>query len=324
MINDGSTEPHIEELLKQAEQEDSRFKYIYKPNSGVSDTRNLGIDMAQGEYIVFVDTDDYLEPDALRYMLNVAQSRDESIVVFGFCDNDVYNDRKELKKHVDVDESFIISFIGGRMGQWFSNGISFASPWSKIYRREAICRSGIHFLSELSIGEDIFFNLCFMQYVKSFCVDNRLVYHYVTNPESATHTFFDSMVRDAKNRLSKLDDFVALNYKDVPEIESAVNRRALWIIDCTKEQYFTHPKNTKSFWVLKKEMHDFLSLPIMKRHIRKLRLSDARNKIERKHIILLKLRLFWIFLITERRKRRKLVLDSYSGIKAKGAGSHKV
>ena len=92
MINDGSTEPHIEELLKQAEQEDSRFKYIYKPNSGVSDTRNLGIDMAQGEYIVFVDADDYLEPDALRYMLNVAQSRDESIVVFGFCDNDVYND----------------------------------------------------------------------------------------------------------------------------------------------------------------------------------------------------------------------------------------
>ena len=261
--------------------------------------------MAQGEYIVFVDADDYLEPDALRYMLDVAQSRDESLLVFGFCNNDVNTDRQELKKHVDIDESFMISLVSGRMRQWLSNGISFASPWSKVYRREAICRSGIRILSELTIGEDFYFNLCFIQYIKGVYVDNRLVYHYVTNPESATHSFFNNMIRDVKNRLSKLNDFIALHYKDVPEIESAASKRVLWIIGCTKKQYFTHPQNTKSFWVLKKEMHDFLSLPMMKRYIRKLRLSDAQNKTELKHIILLKLHLYWIFLITERRKRKR-------------------
>lgn len=234
--------------------------------------------MAQGEYIVFVDADDYLEPDALRYMLDVAQSRYESLVVFGFCGNDIDTGRKELKTHIDVDESFVISLVSGRMGQLFGNGINFASPWSKVYRREAICRSGIRFLSDLSIGEDTLFNLCFIQYVKGLYVDNRLVYHYVTNPESATRTFSDSIVREAKNRFSKLDGFVALNYKDVPEIESAVNKMALWIIGCTKERYFTHPQNTKSFWVLKKEMQDFLSLPIMKRHIRELRLSELGTR----------------------------------------------
>ncbi len=66
MINDGSTAPHIASQLQQKALEDSRFLYIYKPNSGVSETRNLGIEKAKGEYITFVDADDYLEADALQ------------------------------------------------------------------------------------------------------------------------------------------------------------------------------------------------------------------------------------------------------------------
>ena len=54
LSNDGWTKQYIEPMLKEAEASDSRFHYIYKQNSGVSNTRNLGIDMAQGEYITFV------------------------------------------------------------------------------------------------------------------------------------------------------------------------------------------------------------------------------------------------------------------------------
>ena len=96
-INDGSTESHIEELLKQAEKEDPRFKYIYKPNSGVSDTRNLGIDMAQGEYIIFVDADDYLEPDAFSYMLESIKKQYADLVVFGFSSNNIGRENTALK-----------------------------------------------------------------------------------------------------------------------------------------------------------------------------------------------------------------------------------
>ena len=81
--------------------------------------------------------------------------------------------------------------------------------------------------------------------------------------------------------------------------------RTLSEIRNAKQQYFTHPLNSKPFKELKAEMDALLSEPTIRKWIDKFRLSDARNRLELKNVILLKLRLYWIFLITERRKRRR-------------------
>ena len=303
LINDGSTKPYIQEILKLAEKEDPRFRYVYKPNSGVSNTRNLGIQMAQGNYIMFIDADDYLEPDAIRYMLNVAQARDEDMLMFGYCNDDDDVERKELKRQFVVDKTVIWSLVSNCMESWCDYGTYLAYVWARLYKREALLRSGVLFLQDLSPLEDGFFNLCFLHETKCFYVDNRLVYHYVTNHESAIHVFSDCYFRVAKNIIPRLDAFVDANYKDCPEFVTAVDLRVLTFVMILKERYFTHPQNTKSFWELKTEMHDFLSIPFIKKHIGNLRLSNVKKKNEKKNIILLKLRLYWIFLLTERRKR---------------------
>ena len=64
-----------------------RIRIIHKPNTGVSDTRNYGLDIAQGKYIIFLDADDYFEPNALQYMLETTKKEKADVAMFGFCED---------------------------------------------------------------------------------------------------------------------------------------------------------------------------------------------------------------------------------------------
>ena len=307
-IIDGSTETYIEEVLKQAEKADPRFKYVYKPNSGVSDTRNLGIDIAQGEYIVFVDPDDYLEPDAFSYMLESIKKHDAEMIMFGYCDNDDINiSGKRINKWIfgNLKHSTISALIENNMKLWYENGLALASPWGKLFKRETINRSHIRFNPNLDSNEDSFFNLYFISAIDKFYVDNRLVYHYVYYENSAIRRFSNRLITVAINMMPLLEDFVASNYPDNKDFYDAIIRRAYYYVRLIKEVYFTNPQNTKSFWELKSEMNDFLGHPNISKWLKQLKLSDAVDAIDFKNKLLLKLHIYWLFLITERRKRKK-------------------
>lgn len=303
MINDGSTESHIESMLKAVETADSRFKYVSKDNSGVSTTRNLGIKMAQGEYITFIDADDYLEPDALPYMLQTAMRTDVDMVMFGFCRNEVnIKERKLLKQRFEVNKEIIQTLISNNMDWWYSHGANLASVWAKVYKREKLLMHNIFFIQDIAPNEDGYFNLCLLCKIPAFYVDNTLVYHYFYYADSAIHKFSNCDIRIGKNILPRLEK-IAENYTDDADYSTSISYRALKIIMSAKQSYFTHPQNTKSFCELKAEMDEFLSEPIIKKWIKRFRLRNVRSKMELKNIILLKLRLYSIVLIMDRCKR---------------------
>lgn len=303
MINDGSIESHIEPMLKAEETADSRFKYVYKDNSGVSMTRNLGIEMAQGEYITFIDADDYFEPDALFYMLQTAMRTDVDMVMFGFCRNDVdVKERKSFKQRFDVNKEIIQTLISNNMQWWYSRGTNLASVWAKVYKREKLLIHHISFIQDIAPNEDGYFNLYLLSKIPTFYVDNTLVYHYVIYACSAIHKFSNCDIRIGKNILPRLEE-IADNYGEVDDFATSISYRALKIIMSAKQSYFTHPQNTKSFKELKTEMNEFLSEPIINKWIKRFRLRNVRSKMELKNIILLKLRLYSIVLIVDRCKR---------------------
>lgn len=303
MINDGSTESHIESMLKAVETADSRFKYVSKDNSGVSTTRNLGIKMAQGEYITFIDADDYFESDALPYMLQTAMRTDVDMVMFGFCRNEVnIKERKLLKQRFEVNKEIIQTLISNNMDWWYSHGANLASVWAKVYKREILLMHNIFFIQDIAPNEDGYFNLCLLCKIPAFYVDNTLVYHYFYYADSAIHKFSNCDIRIGKNILPRLEK-IAENYTDDADYSTSISYRALKIIMSAKQSYFTHPQNTKSFCELKAEMDEFLSEPIIKKWIKRFRLRNVRSKMELKNIILLKLRLYSIVLIMDRCKR---------------------
>lgn len=303
LINDGSTEPHIEDMLKLAEKEDSHFKYIYKPNSGVSDTRNLGINMAQGEYITFVDADDYLEPDAFSYMLSVAEKIDVDVIMFGYCDNeDTSNLKPEERKMVSVKEAHILQRVISERNPMVLNSF-LCSVWAKLYKRIFLLKENSQFLPQLTIGEDAFFNLELLNAIKDFYVDGKLVYHYVMGNSSAIRKFSNERMQSLITVLPLLEQFAKKNEYNNSNLYSAIKYRVLKYIRASREQYFVHPENRKSFWELKKEMDSYLSTPTIQNYINELSVFDAIDIMELKNIILLKLHLYWIFLITERKKK---------------------
>ena len=303
MINDGSTEPHIESMLKAMETADCRFKYVYKDNSGVSTTRNFGIKMAQGEYITFIDADDYFEPDALPYMLQTAMRTDVDMVMFGFCRNEVnIKERKLLKQRFEVNKEIIQTLISNNIDWWYSHGANLASVWAKVYKREKLLMHNIFFIQDIAPNEDGYFNLCLLCKIPAFYVDNTLVYHYFYYADSAIHKFSNCDIRIGKNILPRLEK-IAENYTDDADYSTSISYRALKIIMSAKQSYFTHPQNTKPFKELKAEMNEFLSEPIIKKWIKRFRLRNVRSKMELKNIILLKLRLYSIVLIMDRCKR---------------------
>lgn len=304
MINDGSIESHIEPMLKAEETADSRFKYVYKDNSGVSMTRNLGIEMAQGEYITFIDADDYFEPDALPYMLQTAMRTDVDMVMFGFCRNEVnIKERKLLKQRFEVNKEIIQTLISNNMDWWYSHGANLASVWAKVYKREKLLMHNIFFIEDIAPNEDGYFNLCLLCKIPAFYVDNTLVYHYFYYADSAIHKFSNCDIRIGKNILPRLEK-IAEKYTNDADCSTSISYRTLKIVMSARHKYFTHPQNTKSFWELKAEMDEFLSEPIIKKWIKKFRLKNVRNKSELKNIILLKLHLYPIVMIVDRCKRR--------------------
>lgn len=303
LINDGSTESYIEPMLKAVETVDCRFKYVYKDNSGVSMTRNLGIEIAQGEYITIMDADDYLEPDVLPYMLQTAMHTDVDMVMFGFCRDDVdMKERKLLKQRFEVNKEIIQTLISNNMQWWYSHGINLASVWAKVYRREKLLLHHISFIQDIAPNEDGFFNLCLLCKSPTFYVDNTLVYHYVIYTDSAIHKFSNCDIRIGKNILPRLEE-IADNYGEGADLATSISYRALKIIMSAKQSYFTHPQNTKPFKELKAEMNEFLSEPFIKKWIKRFRLRNVRSKMELKNIILLKLHLYPIVLIVDRCKR---------------------
>ena len=182
VLNDGSKDqslPVCEEFRKK----DSRIILVDKANSGVSDTRNLGLKLATGEYIQFVDSDDYLAPQATEKLVEKAMGnqcdlvishyyrvRGEAVTVHGFLETDRVLSQEEFARHL-MDEP--ASFYYGVM-------------WNKLYRTGLIHTHDIRCSEELNWSEDFLFNLHYIRYAQRFCALREPVYYYVKNKHSLT------------------------------------------------------------------------------------------------------------------------------------------
>lgn len=309
LINDGSTRPYIDKILKEVESSDSRIHYITKPNTGVSDTRNRGIEMAQGEYVTFIDSDDYYEQDAFLYMVNTTDRVKADFSVFGFT-NGVFSSMAEKRyaKMLSEEEKLEMLYydvLTYKDDPLMKYGINLRCPSFKIFRKSLIDKYQLRFESSLVYSEDAFFNFCYLTHANKIYVDNKLVYHWVINQESVTHACTNKYMTNAILLLSLWEQYIVDNYPGNILFMHGLSLRFLYEIRSAKNRYFTDPRNDKSFWALKSELCDFLSHPTIKKWIRELRVSDVSNINDFKNIVLLKLRLYWIFLITERRKRKK-------------------
>ena len=198
-VDDGSTDGSPALLDKRAA-EDPRFRVIHKPNGGVSRARNAGLMAARGEYVVFWDSDDYVELTACEKIVNIAHRDDADIVVFGgYSFPTVGWIDRAMNTHDFLLEDACYTALFGETG-------SYPLMCNKAYRRSMLMDNGLRFNEQLELGEDHAFQFLAFPCATnvSFCSDP--FYHYRCSREgSALDTLYADVLTKVKRHFAVVE-----------------------------------------------------------------------------------------------------------------------
>lgn len=175
LIDDGSQDGSAA-LCDTFAVEDKRVRVIHKENSGVSDTRNLGISQAQGRWLQFIDADDWITPDATKLLVRAAEERQCDLVI-----SDFYRVVGERVSHKgDIDETRVLSreeFAAHMMEN--PADYYYGVLWNKLYRRDIVEQHRLRMNPAISWCEDFMFNLEYIRRAESFLALQVPIYYYV-------------------------------------------------------------------------------------------------------------------------------------------------
>lgn len=169
LVNDGSTDDS-EKICQSYADRFTQIRYIRKENGGVSTARNAGLDAAVGTYVLFVDSDDYVESDYFEYLDSISPDHEYVIFSFSMRDGDYRRDRI-LEPYTSSDAQEYYSKLSRLL---YQKNINF--PWNKRYLRDIIEQNKIRFHRNLSIGEDALFNLQYALHCSSCKVSDSALY----------------------------------------------------------------------------------------------------------------------------------------------------
>lgn len=155
LVDDGSPDSSGA-ILDEYAARDTRFKVIHKENGGVSSARNAGLDMAQGEWICFIDADDWVE----KHYLSILLHGDADMVCCGFS-------MTSGKTYVPENRSLSFSDIAKEL-KWLANREpTLGVPWCKLFKRRIIVENKLRFDVKMRLGEDSLFVATYLRYCNS-------------------------------------------------------------------------------------------------------------------------------------------------------------
>lgn len=226
LVDDGSTDRTVSICDYLAEQHPC-IRVIHKENGGLSSARNTGLDAAQGKYIWFIDSDDWIEPGALNQLYQASQEGEPDLVKFAY-----YRVEKEKKSVLLNMETGIYQGTEKlgllRRKAFCETGKYSLSACLHIYRRDFVAKYQLRFVSERLVGsEDYLFNLQALCHVGSLRVIPAALYVYEMRAGSLTQTY----KADLMDRYSELYRRLKQYYCDADadlETEKLIDRFYVW------------------------------------------------------------------------------------------------
>lgn len=217
IINDGSedsTKSKAEELAKK----DVRIRVYNNKNSGVSYTRNLGIEYAKGGYIMFVDADDYIEESTVEKMLSTIETTHADICTCGFWmenGKQIKNESKHIDKCIIDKQKYVEELFIPQIG------IN-AFVWNRLYKMEIIRKYNICFCEDVYVCEDTLFNFEYAIKSQVIVYTNESLYHYCINDSSVMFDRrFNPRRITAAKAYGKILEEADFNIKEYVEIAAA-------------------------------------------------------------------------------------------------------
>lgn len=190
LVNDGSTDSSgdiCESLAHQYEQ----VSVVHKPNGGLADARNAGLKKATGEFVCFIDSDDWVEPKMLEAMLKPMANVQVDVVLAGMIVDYVDDSGALISSTRRTPPNLVISdgsLVGQSVDDELINLLGYA--WNKLYRTEFLRNQQLTFTKGLRLIEDIDFNSRAITQAREVAVLDEAFVHYIQRPAESLGTVF--------------------------------------------------------------------------------------------------------------------------------------
>ena len=213
-VNDGSPD-NSGKILAEYAARDSRFVIVNKKNAGVSAARNDGIKYASGEYIHFMDADDFIDSDYYQKMYDAAKSDGVDMVCSGFITNTKY------ARNLVYSKDFIARDLKTKLRKTYAFTDGYV--WRYLFRRRFIIKNKLRFDTKMISQEDAIFVLNAIACANAISFVRGTFYHYMFNDMSALHS------RDAAHHARiKMQYKIGKKYKQ--DFAKTHGVRFLWIL----------------------------------------------------------------------------------------------
>ena len=229
LVDDGSVDNSYCMAADYAKK-DSRIKAFSNSHKGVSAARNLGVKMAEGEYIMFVDSDDTIEPNACEFLLDAVKGFDFAVSAY----RTVYRDGKSVVHNIESFAGSMERFCQG-IDEYLGEAILQGPCW-KVFKRDIIIKNGIVFPEHMSFGEDSFFVYTYMKYIENINVIAMSTYNYYIREHGLNCRFrpdkYETNVMLNRMICEVCNQFGVSGYEDK---QKGLNRKAFatFLSDCT-------------------------------------------------------------------------------------------
>lgn len=231
IINDGSTDQSavVLQKLEQEAPDHVKLRVIDQSNRGICIARNRGIQESKGEFLSFIDQDDFMKEDCIEKLYGEMAGQDTDIVIGGF---DLVDDDQRILEEWELDPG----------SPWSKYRIT--APWGRLFKTKIIRQNKIEFMVT-KISEDFYFNMVYLSYCRKFTVIPYRGYCWLYNETSESHANMSRLSEDRNPlvMLTKLqEDMKRPNHMEEDCVEYMMLKHLVWylfyVVKGTKRQEF--------------------------------------------------------------------------------------
>jgi Glycosyltransferases involved in cell wall biogenesis len=309
LVNDGSKDESLE-ICQQYESQDGRVVVIDKKNGGLSAARNTGACAAKGDWIMFVDGDDWIELGMCEAMIakTIADGALELVMcewVKDYNGNLYHNQCKFTDGQV---------FEGGRCRELQGLMLNFdyyiACAYCKLIKRSFIEKNNIYHDEDLRQGvEGVYFNLKLFDKLQKAVFVKQCFYHYIYNDESISVKMSEKTIKMLTFGFARIDEFIQ-GKGNAAFLEQNLSIRVLsGIITSTLRGYFGATNDYK-YSERKQKMKVMLDAPIFRKYLKKYRFKNNLTLPKKVVLAIINMRLYGILIIVAKLRHWQLSLKS--------------
>ncbi len=206
-VNDGSTDNSLK-ILEEYQKKDKRIKIINKENAGSGAARNDGIEQSKGEYLAFLDSDDWYEKDFLERLYKNLKENNSEIAM---CNPKMVYNNKERNKNINTYQFESIDL--NKTPEKILGILGMPVVWNKLYKRELIIKNAIRF-PNYSFSEDVEFLYKTFLYVNKVSKVEGYLYNYYQREDSATKKIKKESIEQVYQVLRNIENYINSRFPD--------------------------------------------------------------------------------------------------------------